>query len=176
MPRIVDLLWICLFDNTVVLFLKHWLLLVLCVRRDSLAIIEIMFGLAQNVAHILRLQLLLVLAQRVSRLQREERSFGSHGKSGLFRQSFVPCNEAIDVVCLLPLLLHLPHPSLITAISRQIIVQILFVERYVQLFCLWSGLASVDDAEGRLVVGQYGMVVLCCGCLVATTICCLLLS
>ena len=174
MPRIVDLLWICLFDDTVVLLLEHWLLLFFRVRRDSLAIIEVLFGLAQDVAHVLRLQLLLVLAQRVGRLQREERAFGSHGKSGLFGQSFVPCDQSIDVVSLLPLLLHLAHPGLIAAVSRQIVVQILFVERYVQLFRLWSSLASVDDAKRRLVVGQYGMVVLCCGCLVAAIRCLLL--
>ena len=55
MPRIVDLLWICLFDDTVVLLLKRWLLLVLGVWRDSLAIIEVLFGLAQDIAHVLRL-------------------------------------------------------------------------------------------------------------------------
>ena len=115
------------------------------------------------------------MTQRVGRLQREERPFGSHGKSSLFGQGFVPCDQAIDIIGLLPFLLHLAHPGLIAAISRQIIVQILFIERYVQLFCFWSGLTSVDDAEGRLVICQYGMVVLCCHCLIAAAISCLLL-
>ena len=85
---------------------------------DRRLILEVCLGLAQDLAHILCLHLLLILCERISLGCSEGHQWVlcRNRQAGLRRQSFISSDQPVDFVGLLPLSLHPLHQILVIQI------------------------------------------------------------
>ena len=143
MPWVVDLIRISLLDNAIIFFFVR-----LCM---CLLIIEVLLRLPENLTNILRFYLLLVVSKRVGSLKGKSKwALRCHGKSGFFCKCFISGDKSVDIIRLLPLLLHFTHPFLIIA-TWLIIIQVFFVEGNGGLFGLGCSLSSVNYVSSMIV-------------------------
>lgn len=95
MLRVVDLIRVCLF-NDAVFFIVEGEIAVNALNLILIAHEQVLFGLPYDLAHVLCLELLLVLAERVGCLQGEgERALRSHGEPRFLGHRFVPRYHSI---------------------------------------------------------------------------------